>query len=76
MLRTRRSQVLNSMDLVETVENWPTALTVEQLAELMAVSPKTIYKAIRKGKLRAARLGSLLRLNPQTTADWLRTFFG
>jgi excisionase family DNA binding protein len=60
------------MDLIEKIEQWGTALTVEDLANLLNASPKTIYKQIKRGKLPAFRIGSLLRLNPEAVARWLR----
>jgi len=60
------------MDIIETIDNFSRALTVEELAGIVAVSEKTLYRHIRAGKLKAIKIGGQLRLNPKTTADWLR----
>ncbi len=63
------------MGIVEQVENWQGAMTVDDLASLLKVSPKSIYKAIKKGRLPVIRLGSIIRLCPATTANYLRQRF-
>ena len=40
-------------------------LTVEEVAELESVSPKTIRRRIAAGDLRAIRYGRALRIRPQ-----------
>ena len=64
------------MSLIERVENYPSAITVEKLAELTSISAKTIYRHIRTKKLLAFRIGGLIRLDPETTATWLRSRLG
>ncbi|MGB6689956.1 MAG: helix-turn-helix domain-containing protein [Terracidiphilus sp.] len=59
------------MDLIEQVRNWGRALTVAELAELMQISERSIQRYIAKKKLPAIRIGGLLRLNPESTANWL-----
>ena len=65
--------VLVKMDTIETVENWHSLLTVEEFAELTSISPKTLYRYIKLRKLPAIRIGGCIRLNPKTTAEWLRS---
>ena len=60
------------MTLIETLENMNTALTVEVLSRLTAISPKTLYKAIKAGRLPAYRIGGSVRLDPAEVAQWLR----
>jgi excisionase family DNA binding protein len=50
----------------------PTAITVERLAELLDCSPKTLYKAVKAGRLPAMRIGGVIRLDPKQTAAWIR----
>ena len=59
------------MGILETIENMDTLMTVESLGKLLAMSPKTIYKAIKAGRLPAYRLGGI-RLDPAEVANWLR----
>ena len=60
------------MTPIETIENYSTLLKVEDLAELTQISSKTLYRLINQGKIRAIRIGGSVRLEPKTTADWLR----
>ena len=48
-------------------------MTVEELAEILVVSTKTVYRYIRAKKLRSVKIGNVHRLNPQRVADWLRS---
>jgi HTH domain len=47
-----------------------TAMTVQELATILNVSDKSVYKAIAQG-LPCIHILSCLRLDPKTTADWL-----
>jgi excisionase family DNA binding protein len=59
------------MRILENIENLTTLLTVEELGRLLSMSPKTLYKSIKAGRLPAYRLGGI-RLDPHDVADWLR----
>ena len=59
------------MNIIETIETRDTLLTVEELSRLLAMSPKTLYKAIKAGGLGAYRIGGI-RLDPHDVVDWLR----
>ena len=39
-------------------------LTYEQVAELLGVTPRTVFKLVAEGELRAARLGGSVRFDP------------
>ncbi len=60
-------------DLARLVESRGKAWTVEALAELLEVSAKFLYAQIKQGSLPAYRIGPMLRLDPKTTAAWLRS---
>jgi len=60
------------MTVAETIENMDSLLTVEVLSKLLSMSEKTLYKAIRSGKLPAYRLGGSIRLEPTEVVKWLR----
>lgn len=62
---------LPAMNIIETIERRATALTVDELAGLLNASPKTLYKAIRAGRLPAYRVAGI-RLDPAEVAKWLR----
>jgi excisionase family DNA binding protein len=48
-------------------------LTAEQLALLMECSKKYVYALVKQRRLPAIRIGSLIRFDPQVTADWLES---
>ncbi len=60
------------MNIIETIENRTTALTVDELGTILNSSPKTLYKAINAGRLPAYRIGGSIRLDTQDVAQWLR----
>jgi excisionase family DNA binding protein len=49
------------------------ALTVEQLAALLQCSKKTLYRMVQRGTLPHFRVGTMVRLDPEVTAQWLRS---
>lgn len=57
--------------VLASIASRKTALTVDELAGLLQVSPKSIYKAIRRGSLNAMRICSSLRLDPAAVVAWL-----
>ena len=61
------------MGIIEAVENYGRALKVEELAQLTAISSKTLYRMIAAKKLPAFRIGGCVRLEPTATANWLRS---
>jgi excisionase family DNA binding protein len=60
------------MTIIDMIESGKNALTVEQLANKVSKSPKTLYKAIKAGRLPAYRIGGSIRLDPHDVAEWLR----
>ena len=48
-----------------------TFLTVQEVAELMRVSTMTVYRLIKAGDLRAARIGRSLRLRASEIQAYL-----
>jgi excisionase family DNA binding protein len=45
--------------------------TIDELAELWAVSPRTLQRAIKSGALRVHRLGRLVRISEADAAAFL-----
>jgi excisionase family DNA binding protein len=58
--------------LAQMVEDYGSALTVVQLAEILQCSRGQIYKLIEDKRLPALKVGSMVRLDPGTVADWIR----
>ena len=61
------------LDLPELIEKHARALTIPDLAGYMACSDKQLYKLAAAGLLPHYRIGSLIRLSPRETAQWLRS---
>lgn len=65
-------QARDVMTLIQILESRREALTVQDVAELLGVSDKHIYKMVADGTLPAFYVGRSVRLDPQDIADWLR----
>lgn|GEM_PF-2558127 len=60
------------MTLIEILESRKEALNTQQVAELLGVSEKKIYRLAAAGLLPSFRVGSAIRFDGQDIADWLR----
>jgi excisionase family DNA binding protein len=70
----KRASVENdNLQLVTILRQRTTALTVADVAQLLQVSPETIYRQVRRGLLPALRFGDAVRIDPTQLADWLVT---
>jgi excisionase family DNA binding protein len=61
--------------IVEEIRASKSALTVPKLATLLSLGKRTVYDHIDSGSLPAYKIGTSLRLDPATTADWLERRF-
>jgi excisionase family DNA binding protein len=48
------------------------ALTAKQLAEMLNISPKTIFKLAKAGRIPSFRIGTAVRFDGRLVIDWLR----
>lgn len=48
------------------------ALTAKQLGEMLSISPKTIFKLARAGRIPSFRIGTAVRFDARLVIDWLR----
>ena len=48
------------------------ALTAKQLAAMLAISPKTVFKLAKAGRIPSFRVGSAVRFDARLIIDWLR----
>jgi excisionase family DNA binding protein len=62
--------------IIEIVRNWGKALKVSDFAKIMNMSRKAVYTLISDGKIAVFRIGDSIRLDPVTTAEWLRSRWG
>ncbi|WP_348266416.1 helix-turn-helix domain-containing protein [Edaphobacter sp. DSM 109919] len=58
--------------LARMVEDYGCAITVVQLAKILQCSRGQIYKLIDDKRLPALKVGTMVRLDPGTVADWIR----
>jgi excisionase family DNA binding protein len=58
--------------LPERIERIGHALTAVELATLLAVSPVSIYKLAKAGRLPSFRISTCVRFDPRAVATWLR----
>ena len=61
------------MTLAELVEKKTEALRVRDVARILDVSVKQIYKMAAKGQIPSLRIANAVRFDPQEVAFWLRT---
>lgn len=79
MSRTSRNgdrkfrELPNSMELVERLEAGSSALKARDLAELFGVTQQHIYKLAARGVIPSFRLGTSVRFDPASVAEWLRS---
>jgi excisionase family DNA binding protein len=60
------------MTLSDQVRAMPRALTVRELANLVHVSERLIYRMAAEGTIPSLRICGSIRFDPTTTAAWLR----
>jgi excisionase family DNA binding protein len=48
------------------------ALTAKQLAEVLNISPKTVFKLAKAGRIPSFRVGTAVRFDARLIVDWLR----
>jgi excisionase family DNA binding protein len=61
------------MTLAELVEEKTEALRVRDVARILDVSAKQIYKMAAKGQIPSMRIANTVRFDPHEFANWLRT---
>ena len=49
----------------------PVALKVEQVAELLNVSPRHIYKLVQDNQIPHVKIGSAVRFDSKDISDWI-----
>jgi excisionase family DNA binding protein len=59
--------------LADRIEKIGHGLTATELADLLNVSPVTIYKQGAAHRIPLFHVGSCVRFDPHAVAEWLRT---
>jgi excisionase family DNA binding protein len=62
----------DSYSLPQRIEMIRHAITANELAGFLAVSPITVYKMAKAGRLPSFRVGTAVRFDPRAIAEWLR----
>ena len=61
------------MTLIEQLRSKKKALTVEELAELLCIAARTLYKEVEDDHIPFFRVRTSIRFDPHQIADWLET---
>ena len=59
------------MTLIEQLRSKRKALTVEDLADLLCIGVRTLYKEVEDSRIPFFRVRSSIRFDPHQIADWL-----
>jgi excisionase family DNA binding protein len=62
----------DSCSLPKRIERIKRAMTAAEVAELLCVSPVTVYRMANAGQLPNFKVGTAVRFDPRAVADWLR----
>ena len=61
-----------NLNLVEELESRRGGIKVADLANILGVDGKHIYRLAARGQLPSFRVGGAVRFDPQEVANWLR----
>jgi excisionase family DNA binding protein len=64
------------MNLADSLDQRGTALTVSDVAELLNISERQVYKLAASNRIPSFRLGGSVRFDPSDVAAWLRQKIG
>jgi excisionase family DNA binding protein len=64
-------EAVSTMSLAEQLRSKKKALTVEELAELLGVGIRTLYKEVEDDHVPFFRVRTSIRFDPHQIADWL-----
>lgn len=56
----------------DRIERMGRALTANELAEMLTVSKITVFKQAKAGRIPSFRVGTCVRFDPRSVAQWLR----
>ena len=63
---------MTKKEIRKELKDYPTALSVEEVAQILRVSSKTVYKIIRNQELPAVKIGREYRIAKSAVVDHLR----
>jgi excisionase family DNA binding protein len=71
-LQAAASAMPATSSIADSLEGREVALTVKEVATLLACSRQQIYKLVDENRLPAVRMGTMLRFDPGSLAAWIR----
>jgi len=72
MQSCNQNSAADRMSLPDRIERIGRALTARELASMLSVSRITIFKQAKAGRIPSFRVGTCVRFDPRTVAQWLR----
>lgn len=63
----------DALDVFDRLDQSPNLLTAKQLADLLAVSPKTIYGYVARNIIPHYKIAASVRFRARDIAEWLRS---
>lgn len=63
---------MTKKEISKELKDYPVALSVEEVAQILRVSTKTVYKVIRNQELPAVKIGREYRIAKSAVVDHLR----
>jgi len=64
------------LNLIEELEARSGGIKATDLAAILGVDDKHIYRMAARGQIPSFRVGGAVRFDPQEVAKWLRTKYG
>ena len=61
------------MSILEQIEQRASALKVNELAEILRVTPQHLYRLASDGLIPCFRIAGAIRFDPHDVAEWLRS---
>jgi excisionase family DNA binding protein len=61
------------MSILEQIEQRASALKVNELAEILQVTPQHLYRLASDGLIPCFRIAGAIRFDPHDIAEWLRS---
>lgn len=55
----------------EFLENYPPVLSVDKVAEILSITPKTVRNLIKSGEITGIKVGRLLRIPKYRLVEYL-----
>jgi excisionase family DNA binding protein len=65
-------QIVGPLELIARLQAMDHALDAEEVARLLRVSKKHVYKQAARGAIPSFRFGAAVRFDPGAVAQWLR----